>query len=62
MYYDFSIKWAAFKGYKMVQKNLFLQLTETIDQSYIIGENEVGEQEFNSIIAAVSEKIRNLGE
>lgn len=62
MYYDFSIKWAAFKGYKIVQKNLFLQLTETIDQSYIIGEDEVGVQDFNSILAVVSEKISNLGE
>ena len=62
IYYDFSIKWAAFKGYKIVEKNLFLQLTESIDQSFSIGEKEVGVEDFNSIIAAVSKKIGNLGE
>jgi hypothetical protein len=62
MYYDFSIKWAAFKGYKIVEKNLFLQLAETIDQFYIIGEEEVGAAGFNNIIAFVGEKISNLGE
>jgi hypothetical protein len=44
MYYDYLIKWEAFKGYRVVEKNLFLQLRESIDQSFMIGEVEIGEQ------------------
>ncbi len=62
MFYDYSIKWEAFKGYKITQKNLFLLLAESIDQSFIIGEEEIGEQEFAMVVASVSEKIKNLGD
>ena len=62
MYYDHSIKWEAFKGYKIVQKNLFLLLAESIDQSYIIGEEEIGAHEFAEVIASIDGKMKNIGE
>lgn len=61
MYYDNSIKWEAFKGYKIIQKNLFLLLAESIDQSFIIGEEEIGVQEFAMVIASINEKIKDIG-
>jgi hypothetical protein len=38
MYYDYAIKWEAFTGYRVVEKNLFLQQRESINESFIIGE------------------------
>jgi hypothetical protein len=60
MYYDYSIKWEAFKGYRVVEKNLFLQLRESIDQSFIIGELEIGKQPFSDVVAFVDERLKNL--
>jgi len=60
MYYDQSIKWAAFRGYQVIGKNLFLSLAESIDQSYIIGEEEIGVDEFSNVLAFIDEKIKNL--
>ena len=62
MYYDYLIKWEAFKGYRVVERNLFLQLRETIDQSFIIGEVEIGQQPYAEVIAFVGERLKNLGE
>jgi hypothetical protein len=62
MYYDYLIKWEAFKGYRVVEKNLFLQLKESIDQSFMIGEVEIGEQPFAEVTAFVNERLKNLGE
>jgi len=60
MYYDYSIKWEAFKGYKIVEQNLFLMLAEAIDQSFIIGEIEVGSEQFAEIITLLDGKMKNL--
>jgi hypothetical protein len=62
MYYDYLIKWEAFKGYRVVERNLFLQLRESIDQSFIIGEVEIGQQPYAEVIAFVGERLKNLGE
>jgi hypothetical protein len=62
MYYDYSIKWEAFKGYRILEKNLFLQLRESIDQSFIIGEVEIGEQPFAEVVAFVNKRLKNLEE
>jgi len=62
MHYDYSIKWEAFKGYQVVDSNLFLQLAEAVDQSFIIGEGEIGEQPFAEVISFVDGKLKNLGE
>jgi hypothetical protein len=62
MYYDYLIKWEAFKGYRVVERNLFLQLRESIDQSFIIGEVEIGEQPFDEVVEFVGERLKNLEE
>jgi hypothetical protein len=62
MRYDYSIKWEAFTGYRVVEKNLFLQLRESIDQSFMIGEVEIGEQPFDEVVEFVGERLNNLEE
>ena len=62
MYYDYLIKWEAFKGYRVVVRNLFLQLRESIDQSFLIGEVEIGERPFAEVVTFVNERLKNLGE
>ena len=62
MYYDYLIKWEAFTGYRVVEKNLFLQLRESIDNTFMIGEVEIGEQPFAEVIDFVSKKLKDLGE
>ncbi len=62
MYYDYSIKWEAFKGYKIIKKNLFLLLAESIDQSFIIGEEEIEAHRFSEVVAWLNARIKNLGE
>lgn len=61
MYYDYSINWAAFSGYKIVERNLFLTLAESNDQSFIIGEAELNPQDFNRIVTFVGERFPNKG-
>jgi|ERR1700754_693296 len=60
MYYDYTIKWEAFKGYKIVKNNLFLLLAESIDQSFIISEEEIEAKKFVEVVAWVNERIKNL--
>lgn len=60
MYYDHSVKWAAFKGYRVIDKNLFLSLTESVDQSYIISEDELGADQFAIVLAFLAERVKNL--
>lgn len=62
IYYDYSIKWEAFKGYKIIKKNLFLLLAESIDQSFIISEEEIEAKRFAEVVAWVNERVKNLGE
>src|ERR1700727_2452472 len=44
MYYDYLIKWEAFTGYRLVERNLLLQLKDSVDESFMIGEVEIGEE------------------
>ena len=56
-FYDNCIKWEAFKGYSIIQGNLFLVLAESIDQSFMLDEAEVGAHEFGRIVEFVKEKM-----
>lgn len=62
LYYDYLIKWEAFNSYRVVERNLFLQLSESIDQSFIIGEAEIGKQPFAEVVAFVNERLKKLEE
>lgn len=61
MYYDYRIVWEAFYGYKVVEGNLFLQAKEGVDQSFIIGEVEIGEEPFAEVLAFVGDRLKNVG-
>lgn len=56
--YDAKIKWIAFKSFRIIEDNLFLDLTVGNRSSYIIAKEEVGENYFQSIINLVEEKIK----
>jgi hypothetical protein len=62
MHYDYAIKWEAFTGYRVAERNLFLQLRESINESFIIGEIEIGEAPFADALAFVGERLKNIGE
>ena len=55
--YETKIKWEAFKSFRIIEKNLFLDLNVGNNSSYIIGEIEVGTENFNKIIEFVKSKI-----
>jgi hypothetical protein len=61
MYFDLRVKWEAFNGYKVEEKNLFLLLGESVDQSYIIGEVEIGPQAFAELDAFVGRRLEYKG-
>lgn len=62
MYYDYRIKWEAFHRYRVVHKNLFLQVKEGVDQSFIISEVEIGDEPFAEILAFVGERLKSVGQ
>ncbi len=55
--YDAKINWEAFKGYRLIDRYLFLDLEYSNDDSYVIGELEVGKENFEEIIAFLRKKI-----
>lgn len=55
--YDAKFKWNAFKGYRIIEKNLFLDLEVGNNSSYILGESEVGKEKFEEIIEFVKKKF-----
>jgi len=55
--YDAKIKWNAFKSYRIIDKNIFLDLEVGNNSSYILGEIEVGKDRFEEIIEFVKKKV-----
>lgn len=55
--YEAKIKWKAFKSTRVIDKNLFLDLGLGNDSSYVIGEIEIGSENFNTLIEFVKRKI-----
>jgi hypothetical protein len=55
--YEAKIKWEAFKSTRVIDKNLFLDLDVGNNSSYIIGETEIGSENFNTLIEFVKIKI-----
>jgi hypothetical protein len=62
IYYDNSIKWAAFSGYKIIERNIFLVLAETQGQSFVLGEKEVGVYQFAKLVDLLKGKLLVLAE
>lgn len=61
MHFEHSVKWEAFKGYRVLENTLFLQLIDSLEQSYMIGEREVGHEQFVMMVVFVDKKIKPLG-
>lgn len=55
--YEAKIKWEAFKSNRIIDKNLFLDLNVGNNSSYILGEIEIGTENFNKITEFVKSKI-----
>lgn len=55
--YEAKIKWEAFKSTRVIDKNLFLDLGLGNDSSYVIGEIEIGSENFNTLLEFVKRKI-----
>lgn len=55
--YEAKIKWKAFKSFRVIDKNLFLDLDVGNKSSYTIGETEIGAENFNTLIEFVKLKI-----
>lgn len=58
-YYKFEakIKWTAFKGYRVIDNNLFFDLEAGNNFSYILGKSEVGQEKFEEIIEFTKRKL-----
>jgi len=54
---EIKLKWNAFQNKRVIEKNLFLDIDTKNNISYILGEIEVGTQEFQKIIELVKNKI-----
>lgn len=53
-----DIKWSEFKSYKIVESNLFLILEQEEGDIMAIGENEIGNENFEKVIDFVKTKLK----
>ncbi|WP_333599900.1 hypothetical protein [Flavobacterium sp.] len=58
--YEAKIKWNTFYAYRLVEDQLFLDLSVGIHSSYVLGKEEVGEEAFQSILQLVAGKIKKI--
>ncbi|MBA0885025.1 hypothetical protein [Flavobacterium undicola] len=58
--YDAKINWIAFKGYRIIEDNLFLDLNVGNFSSYILSQKEVGNNHFDNIIQLVDQKTKRI--
>lgn len=55
--FEAKIKWEAFKSTKVIDKNLFIDLNVGNNSSFIIGETEIGSENFNTLLEFVKRKV-----
>lgn len=56
--YDSKINWDAFKSYRIIEDNIFLDLNVGNQLSYVIGKEEIGENSYLKIIKLLDDKIK----
>ena len=56
--YEAKIKWNAFKSTRVIDKNLFIDLNIGNNSSYVIGETELGTENFDKVTEFIKSKIR----
>lgn len=54
--YDTKIKWKAFKSCRVIKQNLFIDLNEGNNSSFVLGEIETGKESFKKISDFVKDK------
>lgn len=57
--YETTINWEVFKSYYVINKNLFVNLNEELKLSYVLGEKEVGIDEFKKVIDFINTKVKH---
>ena len=55
--FDAKMRWEIFKRFRIIEKNLFMDLDVGNNSSYILGQNEVGEENFLKVTKFVESKI-----
>nr|WP_315193779.1 hypothetical protein [uncultured Flavobacterium sp.] len=55
--YEAKIKWNAFKNYRIIEDNIFLDLNIGNQSSYILSKEEIGNDSFENIVELVHTKI-----
>ncbi|MDP2161467.1 MAG: hypothetical protein Q8K02_13360 [Flavobacterium sp.] len=55
--YEAKIKWNAFKNYRIIEDNIFLDLNVGNQSSYILSKEEIGNDSFENIIELIHTKI-----
>ncbi len=56
--FDLKIKWNGFSGFRVIEDNLFLDLVDNNLSSYIIGKEEVGEDQFQNLLTFIETKLK----
>ncbi len=55
--YETKIMWKTFKSYRVIENNLFLDINVGNNSSYIIGESEIGNENFLKLTEFIKNKI-----
>lgn len=59
--FDLKIKWKGFSGFRVIEDNLFLDIMNNHLLSYILGKEEIGEEQFQSLITFIETKLKRTG-
>lgn len=54
----YEIIWEGVKGYSIVDDNVFVMLTKSIDGSFVIGKNEIDEDIYSSLEELLKTKVK----
>lgn len=56
--FDLKIKWEGFSGFRVIEDNLFLDVINKDLLSYILGKEEIGEEQFENLIVFIETKLK----
>jgi len=57
--YEAKFNWIAFKGFRNIQNNIFLDLNSGYVSSYILSQEEIGVENFKNVISFLERKLNN---
>ncbi|WP_298136919.1 hypothetical protein [Flavobacterium sp.] len=56
--FDLKIKWEGFSGFRVIEDNLFLDVINNHLLSYILGKEEIGDEQFENLIVFIETKLK----